>query len=272
MTRWPCALLLFACNPESNPIPQRPFVVLIEGGELEDFPDQIDSPDVRLLSGQNGRAEGVIDVPGESVDIDVLQIAATPGKLLRFAIRPGSGISTALRPFLLVADGTGEILALRDGTDEREADLQVVAPTRAKLFVVIQDARNVKENANEGGAAFDYILTISQEDLSPSTITEAGSATLSPDGLRLFSLATTPGQNVSIIVSPTVLANPSFVPFLAVYTTSFDLGATVAADSPLETIQGEFTAFTDQILFGVSDFSGELGEDFTFDIFIDATP
>jgi hypothetical protein len=275
-------LFVLGCAPISTSQPPRPFLFLAEGTSLIDFADQLDSADVLALSGRNGRAEGKIDFPEDNqADRDVLRVIATPGTLLRLELSSGSA-GAALRPFLVVTDSLGEVLGLHDGAAERSSKVQVVVPTQASLFVVLQDSKNANQQGLVGGNAFSYTLTLSEEPLNPealgpiSTNVTSINSGLSPDaGLALFSFEANPGKKYSILVEPARLANPLFVPFLAIYSPSFELGAVAAATNPRQSVRSEFFAFgsgQEEILFGVSDFSGGFGDDYSFAVSIREEP
>ena len=277
------SLLGYACVPASNLQPPRPFLFLAEGTSLVDFSDQLDSADVLSLSGRSGRAEGQIGLPdGNQADRDVLRIIATPGTLLRLVFSPGSGAGAALQPFLVVTDSSGQVLGLHDGAAERSAEVQVVVPTQSSLFVVLQDSQNVNQTALVGGLAFDYSLTLSEEPLTPealgpiNTNTTSSTSNLAPGaGLALFSFEATAGKRYSILVDPALVADPAFIPFLAIYSPSFELGSVVTTDTPRQTVRGEVFVFGSgqvEVLFGVSDFSGAFGDNYTFTVLLREEP
>ena len=271
------SLLLFGCVPVSVLQPPSPLLLVVEGDTIVDFVGQLDSADVFALSGQNGRAEGLIGSPQlNQADRDVLRVIATPGTLLRLVFSKDSADS-ALQPFLVVADASGKVLGLHDGASQLSAEVQVVVPSQSSLFVVLQDSQNVNDQALVGGGAFGYTLTLSEEPLTPEAVgpintnTTSINSALSPGaGLALFSFDAVAGKKYSILVDPSLVADPSFIPFLVIYSpASFEMGAVITTDTPLQTIRGEFLFFgtgPTEVLFSVSDFFGAFGDNYSFTV------
>lgn len=283
--------LSLACVPDPSPSPedegddQAPAEFLEECGisdpacELADFANHVDSPEVRAIFGEGGRARGIVGIATEGVaDVDVVRIVAAPGLLLRLSLRPGSLFGADLRPFLTVVDRQGEVLGLADGSAALLAEVLVVVPRSGEVFGVISDARNEAGAVPPvGGNALDYELgaqvslleAAALGRLSPPGVLTAQGSLLAPGDLALFSFQAEAGERVTLEVAPAEGADEAFRPFFTVYAPSFDLGATGSAPERGQAASRSIALFGEgetSVLVGVSDFAGAGGTGFTFEL------
>jgi hypothetical protein len=234
---------------------------------LGDFPGLIDDATLATLDGLAGTAQGQLSAPRDgATDRDALRILAPPGARLVLSVEPTGGL---LSPAMFAVNAQGQVLQLSRADAGAAASLRVLVPREGEILLVLDDARNL-DGAQEGGDGFSYQLSANTEapdiallgEVSLEEERSSAGALSSPGDEVLFSFIGSPGETFTLSVE--AAPGAALLPFLTVYSPSFDTGATAGGDeasiSLLAAQRGR------EVLFGVSSADGKASGAFTLTV------
>jgi len=241
-----------------------------------------------------GTIDGFIDVARDGVDeygdpikipdIDLYWFDGKAGDFVTFRIEaegktPASPLDSFVGIYQVVDTILGPypvIIGLNNNSDGLDSRADALLPEDGKYYVLVADSRNTQDNPDPVGGT-EYVYTLKGEKgtlvaQTASSLPFVKTEAVDPGGTyKFYKFPVKKGQRVTLSVATAAGANAAFFPYFTLYAPDFHTPIDATGDGVETAIVLERVFVEDATyMIGISDYAGEGGPDYKFDLSITA--